>query len=75
MGIMTGRTAKCIEIFSVPHAAMELPDKEREMVVAGLVKTAEGGFAKNSLTSQSSIGLFEEAAAMMIMGTWCAPGF
>ena len=70
---MAGRTAKCIECFNIPHAAMELPDQDLQKVVAGLVKTAEGGFPKDSLTSQASIGPFQEAAVMAITAVWCAP--
>ncbi|KAJ1486840.1 hypothetical protein T484DRAFT_1788441 [Baffinella frigidus] len=69
--IMKGRTAKCIECFNIPHAAQELPDVERQKVVAGLIKTAPGGFAKDALTGQSSISLFEEVGAMAILAAWC----
>ena len=72
-GIMKGRTAKCIECFNIPHEAMELPEKDYRKVVAGLVKTAEGGFPKDSLTSQASIGPFQEAAVMAITAVWYAP--
>ena len=52
---------------------MELPDEDLQKVVAGMVKKAEGGFSKNSLTSQASIGFFKEAAVMAITAVWCAP--
>ena len=67
---MAGRTAHCLELFNIPHAAMELPEEERKKVVAGLVKSAPGGFAKDSLTGKASISFLEEIAVMAITAVW-----